>query len=83
MTINDLRAVRDMHNQIRGLEERIARLQSALESCAPKPLSRAPRSRSSPQDTGDSMTAEATLDRLMEMCAVVPMVGESWRRNRP
>lgn len=38
--------------------------------------------RLTPRDTGDSMTAEATLDRLMEMCAVVPMVGESWRRNR-
>ena len=38
--------------------------------------------RLTPKDTGDSMTAEATLDRLMEMCAVVPMVGESWRRNR-
>ena len=50
LTIEDLRAVRDMYIQIQSLTERIARLRSALESCTAKPLSRMPKGRSAPRD---------------------------------
>ena len=43
MTLNELRAVRDTHIQIENLNERIARLRSALESCTPKPLTKMPK----------------------------------------
>ena len=35
--------------------------------------------RLTPKDTGDSMTADATIDRLREMCVAIVMTGESWR----
>lgn len=35
--------------------------------------------RLTPKDTGDPMTAEATIDRLREMCAGIVTSGESWR----
>ncbi len=35
--------------------------------------------RMTPQATRDSVTAEATIDRLMEMCRGVVMSGQSWR----
>lgn len=35
--------------------------------------------RMTPQATRDSVTAEATIDRLMEMCRGVVMTGQSWR----
>jgi RNA polymerase sigma factor (sigma-70 family) len=50
LTISELRAVRDAHIQIQSLTERIARLRSALESCATKPLTRMPKGRSAPRD---------------------------------
>ncbi len=37
--------------------------------------------RMTPRDTRDSITAEATIDRLAEMCVAVVMSGESWRRK--
>ena len=38
-------------------------------------------SRMTPQATRDSVTAEATIDRLMEMCRGVVMTGQSWRQK--
>lgn len=35
--------------------------------------------RLTPRDTGDSYTAEATIDRLREMCAGIVTSGDSWR----
>ena len=35
--------------------------------------------RLTPKDTGDSMTADATIDRLREMCAAIVTTGASWR----
>ncbi len=35
--------------------------------------------RMTPQATRDSITAEATIDRLMEMCRGVVLTGQSWR----
>lgn len=35
--------------------------------------------RLTPKDTGDSMTADATVDRLREMCAGIVTKGASWR----
>lgn len=35
--------------------------------------------RLTPKDTGDSTTADATIDRLREMCAAIVITGESWR----
>lgn len=35
--------------------------------------------RLTPKDTGDSTTADATIDRLREMCAAIVTTGESWR----
>jgi RNA polymerase sigma factor (sigma-70 family) len=43
LTPQKLRAVRDMRLQIESLNERIARLRSALESCTPKPLTKMPK----------------------------------------
>ena len=37
--------------------------------------------RMTPQATGDSITAEATIDRLMEMCRGIVMTGPSWRQR--
>ena len=35
--------------------------------------------RLTPKETGDPTTAEATIDRLREMCAAIVTTGESWR----
>ena len=35
--------------------------------------------RLTPKDSGDSTTADATIDRLREMCAGIVTTGESWR----
>lgn len=35
--------------------------------------------RLTPKDTGDSTTADATIDRLREMCAAIVTTGGSWR----
>ena len=35
--------------------------------------------RLTPKDTGDDTTADATIDRLREMCAAIVTTGESWR----
>lgn len=35
--------------------------------------------RMTPRATGDSTTARATIDRLMEMCDGIPLTGKSWR----
>ena len=35
--------------------------------------------RLTPKDTGDPTTADATIDRLREMCAAIVTTGESWR----
>ena len=35
--------------------------------------------RLTPKDTGDSTTADATIDRLREMCVAIVTTGESWR----
>ena len=35
--------------------------------------------RFTPKDTGDRVTADATIDRLREMCAAIVTTGESWR----
>ena len=35
--------------------------------------------RLTPKDSGDQMTADATIDRLREMCAAIVTTGESWR----
>ena len=35
--------------------------------------------RLTPKDTGDQTTADATIDRLREMCAAIVTSGESWR----
>lgn len=35
--------------------------------------------RLTPRDTGDTYTAEATIDRLREMCAGIVTTGDSWR----
>lgn len=35
--------------------------------------------RLTPQNTGDSTTADATIDRLREMCAAIVTTGDSWR----
>lgn len=35
--------------------------------------------RLTPQGTGDSTTADATIDRLREMCAAIVTAGDSWR----
>lgn len=35
--------------------------------------------RLTPKETGDSMTADATIDRLREMCAAIVTTGASWR----
>lgn len=35
--------------------------------------------RLTPKETGDSTTADATIDRLREMCAAIVTTGESWR----
>ena len=35
--------------------------------------------RMTPRDTRDSMTARATIDRLMEMCRAITLTGQSWR----
>ena len=35
--------------------------------------------RLTPKDTGDSMTADATVDRLREMCSAIVTKGASWR----
>lgn len=35
--------------------------------------------RLTPKDTGDPTTADATVDRLMEMCSGISLTGESWR----
>ena len=35
--------------------------------------------RLTPKDTGDSTTADATIDRLREMCAAIVTTGDSWR----
>jgi DNA replication protein DnaC len=37
--------------------------------------------RMTPKETGDSITAAATLDRLNEMCRLVHIGGESWRSS--
>lgn len=37
--------------------------------------------RMTPKTSGDSVTAEATIDRLMEMCVGVVMTGPSWRQR--
>jgi len=37
--------------------------------------------RMTPKTSGDSVTAEATIDRLMEMCIGVVMTGPSWRQR--
>jgi DNA replication protein DnaC len=37
--------------------------------------------RMTPQATRDSITAEATIDRLMEMCKGIVLTGESWRQR--
>jgi len=37
--------------------------------------------RMTPKETRDSITAEATIDRLMEMCRGVVMTGQSWRQR--
>ena len=37
--------------------------------------------RMTPKDTGDDMTARATVDRLVEMCVGVELSGESWRQK--
>ena len=37
--------------------------------------------RMTPQTTHDSITAEATIDRLNEMCRVVILNGNSWRAS--
>lgn len=37
--------------------------------------------RMTPRETRDSVTAEATIDRLMEMCMGVVMTGPSWRQR--
>jgi len=38
-------------------------------------------SRMTPQTTRDSITAEATIDRLMEMCKGIVLTGPSWRQK--
>ena len=35
--------------------------------------------RLTPKDSGDPTTADATIDRLREMCAAIVTTGESWR----
>lgn len=35
--------------------------------------------RLTPRETGDSTTADATIDRLREMCAAIVTTGDSWR----
>ena len=35
--------------------------------------------RLTPKDTGDNTTADATIDRLREMCAAIVTTGDSWR----
>jgi DNA replication protein DnaC len=35
--------------------------------------------RLTPKDTGDATTADATIDRLREMCAAIVTTGDSWR----
>ena len=35
--------------------------------------------RLTPKDTGDQTTADATIDRLREMCAAIVTTGDSWR----
>ena len=35
--------------------------------------------RLTPKETGDPTTADATIDRLREMCGVIVTTGESWR----
>lgn len=35
--------------------------------------------RLTPKDTGDQVTADATIDRLREMCAAIVTTGQSWR----
>ena len=37
--------------------------------------------RMTPKTSGDSVTAEATIDRLMEMCIGIVMSGPSWRQR--
>lgn len=37
--------------------------------------------RMTPRDTRDSMTAWATIDRLMEMCRAITLTGQSWRQK--
>ena len=37
--------------------------------------------RMTPKTSGDSVTAEATIDRLMEMCIGIVMTGPSWRQR--
>lgn len=35
--------------------------------------------RMTPRESHDSMTARATIDRLMEMCRGIALTGQSWR----
>lgn len=35
--------------------------------------------RMTPRESHDSMTARATIDRLMEMCRGITLTGQSWR----
>ena len=35
--------------------------------------------RMTPRESRDSMTARATIDRLMEMCRGITLTGQSWR----
>lgn len=66
MTQKDLRTVRTSHIQIQNLNERIARLRSALESCTAKPLSREPKGGQAQKDKlGDDV---ARLIELEDQC---------------
>jgi RNA polymerase sigma factor (sigma-70 family) len=62
LTPQKLRAVRDMRLQIESLNERIARLRSALESCTPKPLTKMPKSTPIVQDR-----LAKSISKLVEM----------------
>jgi RNA polymerase sigma factor (sigma-70 family) len=62
LTLNDLRAVRYAHLQVRSLNERIARLRSALEGCTARPLSPLPQGGTTARDKlGDDVA------RLLEL----------------
>lgn len=39
------------------------------------------KERMTPRETKDSMTAQAALDRLTEMCRTIILTGESWRKK--